>query len=740
MQRKPLIVALALACAPASVYAENTTLENITISASPIHQHDAFEVPSQIDVLSGDEKMARDSGSLGEMLEATPGVNNLSAGAQSGKPVVRGMTGERVKVLSNGAGTDYQAYGTRHLPNVDAYLADRVEVIRGPQSVLYGSEAIGGVVNVLSPQIPFNQAGKGEIATEYNTNNNEKHFGAKVGGGNQNWGVTAGVSIREGGNFETADSPVKPSPKTPTASTTLPVFVGEVPNTNFENKAAHIGLGYQDDDMQVILRHTHWAADQNYLALTTEGGQFGAVATGQALKNEETQLSAEFFSGDWVFKPSWVYTQNFRQASHDEPFETMFAEHEEYDEHHDEHEHEMEEGHDEHDEHHEEHGLLDIQVKRHDFKFGVEHPKVGDFEGEIGFELSKKEQTLNSGHLTPSADVDKKAVYLFEEADYDKWLVQFGARYDWVDVYAPTDGNNEHFTDEAGIFDSSNNERDFAVWSGSLGATYRLNDQWSLAGNLARGFRAPSIFELYAGGEHGGVQAYQKGNPDLEAETALNADLSLRWRAKDTYMVATVYQSQVDNYIYLANELNPDGSVQTTRNEADTANIPVMKAQQTDATIQGFEFSLDHQWNSQWQTALALEVIDGENDKTGQDLPLIPANNLRVSASYQPSDFMSLQKQKITLEGKFVASKDSAGAYEPFSQFDKKPFGRASTESYNLWNLRYAAQLPIDKQNLQLAFAVENLFDKDYVDFLDTYKGYALSQGRNFKLNLRMDF
>ena len=723
MKKNTLFKALAIACAPASVLAQDsaTVLGEITISASPIHEHQAFEVPSQVDSVNGAEKQALESGSLGEMLDHIPGVNNLSAGAQSGKPVIRGMTGERVKILSNGAGTDYQAYGTRHLPNVDAYLSDRIEVIRGPQSVLYGSEAIGGVVNVLSPRIPFEQPAKGELATEYNSNNDETHLGMKVGGGNRNWGLTASISLREGDNFETADSAVKPSPMTPTASTTLPVFVGEVPHTNFENQAAHIGLGYQNDDMQVILRHTHWQADQNYLALTTEGGQFGAVATGQSLRNEETQLSAEFYRDDWVFKPSWVYTQNFRQASHDQPFETMF---------------------DDYDAEHEDE-LLDIQVKRHDFKFGAEHPKIGDFEGEIGFELSKKEQTLVSGHLTPSADVDKKAVYLFEEADYDQWLIQFGARYDWVDVSAPLEGNNEHFTDEAGIFDASNNERDFAVWSGSLGATYRLTENWSLAGNLARGFRAPSIFELYAGGEHGGVQAYQMGNPELEAETALNTDLSLRWQTDNTYMVATVYQSQVDNYIYLANELNADGSVQTTRNEADTANIPVMKAQQTDATIRGFEFALDHQWTNAWQTGLALEVIEGENDKTGQDLPLIPANNLRASVSYLPSDLMSLQKQKITLEGKFVASKDSAGAYEPFSQFDKTPFGRASTDAYNLWNLRYAAQIPMDavkQQNLKLAFAVENVFDTDYVDFLDTYKGYSLGQGRNFKLSARLDF
>ena len=177
-------------------------LDSVTVSASPIHDHQAFEVPSQINVLSGPAKAQKDSGSLGEMLDGIPGVNNMSAGTQSGKPVVRGLTGNRVKVLSNGQTTDYQAYGTRHNPNIDPYLAERIEVIRGPQSVLYGSEAMGGVVNVLQAPMPYGKAVSGEVASEFNSNNNETMFGAKVGAGSDKFAIQAGVSVREADNFE----------------------------------------------------------------------------------------------------------------------------------------------------------------------------------------------------------------------------------------------------------------------------------------------------------------------------------------------------------------------------------------------------------------------------------------------------------------------------------------------------------------------------------------------------------
>lgn len=716
MRLNKITLAVYLATLSVSAYAQTnsaTTLSEVTVSASPIHDHQVFEVPSQIDVLTGSEKMARDSGSLGEMLEVIPGVNNLSTGAQSGKPVIRGLTGNRVKVLSNGQSTDYQAYGTRHLPNTDSYLAESVEVIRGPQSVLYGSEALGGVVNVIQAQIPYGQTAQGEIATEYNSNNQEKMLGVKVGVGSEQFGIIAGVVKRSGDNF-TVPNVASVQGATPgDAPNDKPLFVGEVPFTNFENQAANIGIGYQQDWGKVELRHTQWVSKQNYLGIDDNRE---ALAAGQKLQNDETQLKAEFYlDNDWVVKPSYTHTRNAREASHDLPYENMAE--------------------DEGTPHY-----LDLLVKRDDVKLALEHPKIGDFEGELGFELTEKEQVLRSGELTPSATESKRAIYLFEEADYDKWLIQMGARYDWHEVSAPLDGINAQFVDQ-GIFNATNNSRSFDVFSGSLGSTYRLNSNWSVAANLASGFRAPTVFELYAGGEHGGVQAYQIGNPDLKAETSLNTDLSLRWQTPKTQMVATVYQNWIDNYIYLANELEADGiTPETTRNEANTLDIPVMKAQQTDAVIHGFEFSVSHQFNQAWSSDLALELIEGRDTGNNQELPLMPANNARINMHYQPQDFASLHKQKFTVGVKLVDSKNAAGLYEPFSQFDDKPFGTASTDAYALWNLGYQIQVKLDKQNLYLAASVDNLFDTAYVDFLNTYKGYTLNTGRNFKLMARLKF
>lgn len=726
MLRLNILLTALLGAIPSLSYAEvpeqTTFLDSVTVSASPVHEHEAHEVPSQIDLIDAQQKAEQSTGSLGEMLSHLPGVNNQGTGAQAGKPVIRGLGGERVKILSNGVSSDYQAYGTRHQPALDPYLANRIEVIRGPQSVLYGSEALGGVVNLLSEPLPFARDAQGQAAFGYNSNNQETHLGVKVGSGSKNLAIQAGASWRDADLFTAAGSALASSPTPKSPPDNRPLFVGEVPFTNYQSQAANFGIGWRDTWGEISLRHQVWQMRQNFLGIeaANPNSAFVATPTGQQLRNAETQLAAEFYTQDWVIKPSWNFLRNEREAAHDLPYETMATQ----------------KG---------EEGYLDLTVRRQQWKLAAEHPPIGDFSGEIGVEISRKAQQLYSGHLTPSADENRQALYLFEEADYDRWLLQLGARYDWSEVKAPLGGTNQHFVD-LGIFDASNHQRDFAVWSGSFGATYRLNERWSLAANLARGFRAPSIFELYAGGEHGGVQAYQIGNPLLKAETAWNTDLALRWQSPQTQFSAVLYQNRIDNYIYLANtgfyRAKEGAPNEGERVDATAPGALVeMQAQQTKATLRGLELSANHRWNAQWQTYLAFEWLQGLDEQNQRDLPLIPANNLLLANSYLPSDWQGLQQQKWTLETKWVAAQQAAGVYEPFAQFDALSVGRASTAGHFLCNLRYSATLFAEgSQQMQLNMAIENLFDRAYVDFLDTYKGYTLAPARHFSVAVQMRF
>ena len=168
--------------------------------------------------------------------------------------------------------------------------------------------------------------------------------------------------------------------------------------------------------------------------------------------------------------------------------------------------------------------------------------------------------------------------------------------------------------------------------------------------------------------------------------------------------------------------------------------IAEMQSEQTDARITGLEFSFGHQFNQHWSGDMALEIIKAEDVSNNQDLPLIPANNLTLKGHYHPQDYGNWKNQKLSVSLKLVDEKKAAGSYEPFSQFDDMPFGTSSTDAYALWGLSYQSEFKFNKQSLLVTAAVDNLFDTAYVDFLNTYKGYTLNQGRNFKLGLRMQF
>jgi len=187
--------------------AQTIELDSVTVSASPIHGHGTFDVPAAVDVIDKEAIASQTTASLGKILSQEAGVNNISTGSQAGKPVIRGMSGERVKILSNGSATDFQTYGIRHLSNTDTFLADSMEVVRGAQGVLYGSDALGGVVNIISPKLLRAKEGEtklqGELLGEYHTNNQERAGGVKAQAAVGNFGVNIGFVKRKADNINT---------------------------------------------------------------------------------------------------------------------------------------------------------------------------------------------------------------------------------------------------------------------------------------------------------------------------------------------------------------------------------------------------------------------------------------------------------------------------------------------------------------------------------------------------------
>ena len=178
----------------------------VQVTASPLATT-SLASPQPLSILSGDELRRGQRASLGAMLESQAGVRNFSTGSGIGKPVIRGLSSNRVLVLANGQRLENQQWGDEHGPNVETADAARIEVIRGPASVLYGSDALGGVINVIPPPLPDASGGRGftsgSVGAAYNTNNREPEGSFSLEGASGGFGFRASASARRSGDIRT---------------------------------------------------------------------------------------------------------------------------------------------------------------------------------------------------------------------------------------------------------------------------------------------------------------------------------------------------------------------------------------------------------------------------------------------------------------------------------------------------------------------------------------------------------
>ena len=683
--------------------------ETITVTGTP-YASDPLTTPADVDVLSGDAKFSKQQTSLGSSLDELAGVSSISTGSQMGKPVIRGLSGSQVRVLDDGVAMDYQQYGVRHGPNVDPFTSERIEVVRGAASVQYGSDALGGAVNVISNSIP-NALDRdafitGQLLSEYATNNDELVGGLHLEGATKGWGYTGTLIRRSAGNMTAPDIPTF----TETDNTEAPKFSGELDHTDYDQFNGSVGVGYSGSFGQISAEYSRWSNEHNFLLPN-------GLGLGQNLENDVVQLKGNINLGNnFILNPKFTYSENLRQSNpggaNAAPRSELPAD-----------------------------GFahLDILLKSYSAKTELEHPAFGPFRGTIGIEYNYQDQeTRGVEPLVPSATITNMAAFLFEKAEFGSLTLSAGARFD-ARTHDAEPNNALNLPDfnageTAGVL-----TQEYYEFSGSLGATYQFSDAFAIAANIGRGFRAPSLFNLHVDGIHGGVAAYQVGNPFLDSERSLNTDLSLRWRSDNVTAKVTAYRNTIKNYIFLVNsgEFSEGGQ-----------GPPILESVQGDARLLGANANVEAQLTSWLQVNGTFETVTGENidDNIQQvdKLPLLPPTKFSAGIRFVQNEIGFFESPFLSIQVNHTLSKDAAGRYEPFWQFGNAPqfsdFGVASTDSYTLWNATLGVELPLWKRPVSVQISARNLFNKAYRDFLDTYKGYALSPGRNVSFRVKVPF
>ncbi len=671
--------------------------ETIVITGNP-YANSPLNTPQDITSISGHDMLKKESASLGKTIESIPGVYNMSAGSVAGKPVIRGHSGERVLTLTDGIPLEYQQYGERHAPNIEINNFERVEVVKGASSLLYGSDAMGGAVNLISHPYHFSTDGAftlgGRLSGNYNSNNNEYMTGLNLNASGNLFSLFGSIVKRKADNFNT--------PEADSYSATMksgdPRFTGEIPHTNFEQLNSSVGIGYLSPFGIISADYKNYINKNNFLLPT--GNPIGLN-----LENHIVAVKGNFPLENFILRPKFSYQKNIRKATKAGLDYSSLPDS----------------------------AAVNLGLDVYTARFDIENIDLFDLSGSFGFEVKHYDhRNVGTVPLQPTGFFTNYSLYIFEEWRQNKLTLNIGARFDYR--------NQTFYGTTTNPLLREDDKRSYTNLSGSIGASYKVTDNLTGSVNFSRGFRTPSFFNLYVYGEHGGVFAFQIGNPDLKNETSFDISGSLNFINDVIKSSATIFYNTVDNYIFLYNA--PDHPL------APSGKTFVFAHDQADARLFGFELNIESRIAS-WLTVhadystLRSRFLNGPWEE--DELPLMPPDRASAGTKFLLPDFSLLNAPYIMLNARYVSDKDAAGIYEPFGQFDEGigpdiPFGVCSTGDYFLLNAGFGFTTEISNRQLLFDFEITNILDEVYRDFFDTYKGYSLSPGRSFNLRFNLLF
>ncbi len=509
-----------------------------------------------------------------DALSKVPGVNALSTGPNVSKPFIRGLGYNRILTLFDGVRQESQQWGDEHGIEVDQFLIDRIEVVKGPASLIYGSDALAGVVNLL-PANPLPEGViKGGLQTNYQTNNGLRAASLNMAGNAKGfiWGIRG--SHKEATNFQNK-------------------YDGRVFNTGFKENDlnAYIGLnrswGYSHlnfsvyDNEQEIPDGSRDSSSRKFTKQISEEDTLRPIVNKNELNaydigaiHQRVQHYRIFSSSNFIIKNGKLalrlgYQQSIRRE-YAHPQEPKIA------------------------------GLfLNMHTASYDLKYYF--PERLGFEIALGTNGMYQLNDVRSGtdFVIPDYKLIDVAPFIFVKKNLGKVDLAFGARYDTrsfqnKELYVtnnPT-GFEMATNDTAGAVKRFENySHTFSGFSASGGLTYMISNKFHVKANVARGYRAPNISELSAKGVHPGTGFEQLSDANFKPEFSLQQDIGLFFENEHISASTEVFNNFLENYIFnqKLESLFGGDSIYT---EAGN-NYPVFKFRQTKAQLYGGEARID---------------------------------------------------------------------------------------------------------------------------------------------------
>ena len=696
--------------------------------------------PLPITTVGKDYLMTNISTNIIDGIAKIPGVNAVTTGPNVSKPYIRGLGFNRILTLYDGVRQEGQQWGDEHGIEVDEYGINKIEIIKGPASLMYGSDALAGVVNLLPSTAGLPNKISGSALTEYQTNNGM--FGGSLFlTGNKNgfeWGGR--FSKREAKNYKNAiDGRVFNTAYKETAAN---AFVGVHKSWGF----SHLNVSLYDD-LQEIPDGTRDSLSRKFTQQITEDDAFRPIVSDselnsykigplhQRVQHYRAFLKNSFFLGNSRLDANFALQRSWRREySHpEEPYQDTP-------------------------------GLF---LKLNTFNYDVKYflPEIDRWNITIGVNgmLQKNDVTQGTEFVIPSYNQFDLGTFVTIKKDFNKLSLAGGLRYDYRKFR-----NDELFTKPNSVsgFDEavygaarqdadqpfSNYETSFDGFTGSLGISYAINNQWVVKTNVARGYRAPNISEISANGVHPGTGFYQIGNQNFKPEFSNQIDLGVAYSSKIVNAGASLFVNQVDNYIYNSRLL--------TAASADSISVsggqdyPTYKFQQGKVLLYGIEGNLDLHLIPRLHFDNSFSLIYGDNksfpknERTDETryVPLMPPFRYISELKYDLAENSKLFKNAfVKAQLQYTGTQERVYSYENTE---------TPTKGYTLLNLGVGTSFINRSGNniIDVYVLANNIFNTAYQDHLSRLKYFEqysaspnghlgiYNMGRNISIKLVKNF
>ena len=652
--------------------------------------------------------------SLGESLNALPGVNVLQSGPAVFKPVIHGLHSQRILILNNGIRQEGQQWGIEHAPEIDPFIASELTVVKGAEAVRYGADAMGGVIIVNTPKLHQTQKFGGEVNTGFMSNNRMGILSSTFEGGfknAENWNWRLQGTVKKGGDFSSPDYVLS--------------------NTGLEELNFSGALGFQQHSRGLeiyassfnteiaILRAAHTgnltdlensikSNEPWYIApFTYEINNPKQKINHQLLKISAYQNLAGIGKLNILYGGQYNQRKEFdvrRGGRNDRPalFMKLFS------------------------------NVLDVSLDH-------EH---SHHSGSLGLNATYKYNINETGEtgirpLIPDYTQFATGIFVIEKMRKANWLLEAGARYDYQYLQVRT------FTFNNTLVKPTFN---FHYFSGSLGATYYFSPTIRLNNHLGFSMRPPHVSELYSEGLHHGTAAIEEGlmRPGGEVLTdqgLIKKESSGKWistlqvGSKKFSADFSVYANAVNNYIFLS----PTDTRLTIR-----GYFPVWQYQQTHALLTGADALFQWSINQKIQYTGKLSYIYAKDIQRNDVLIFIPPINMENSITYL-TDVGKLEDffVKLSVPTYFEQHRAPITVYPseiPDYTGDKIYDIAPAPPGYTLLNMEVGFKIPVKDHHLSISLAGENLTNKAYRNYMNRLRYFADDVGRNFIIRIKYNF